>query len=126
MTTTTPEPPALDSDVEDDLDEAFTADSWIAEEDPPEALSNLLPPRPDTHLEELEEEVRSRRVLILRQGAVIAVSTLLAIGGALLIHFFLGGVFILGLLFGSTPARETERAHRHPWRQRTDRIAPRS
>jgi hypothetical protein len=51
-------------------------------------------------LETLQRESAAHRVLILRRGAVVAVTTLLAIGGAFFLHFLFAGLFLLGLYFG--------------------------
>ena len=47
----------------------------------------------------LEREVSRHRVLIVRTTAVIAVTTLISVGGALFIHAMFAGVFIFGLFF---------------------------
>ncbi len=46
----------------------------------------------------LEEQSSGHRVLILRTGAVIAVTSVVAIAGAILIHLFMAGVIVIGML----------------------------
>jgi hypothetical protein len=66
-------------------------------------LRVLVPAPGDPDLPRLEAEATRHRRLLVRAGAVIAVSTVVSVGGALLIHMCLGGVVAVGLLY-SPPA----------------------
>jgi TonB family protein len=102
----TTHPPIL-SDESPRLEDAFTTDasdhlheSHWADAALPDDLLAVTPTPPPVDVEELEDVAAHHRVLILRRGAVIAVSTLLSIGGALLLHSILGGAFLAALFFG--------------------------
>ena len=64
----------------------------------------MVPPPPALDFAQFEQESSNHRVLILRRGAVIAVTTLVSIGGALFLHSLFAGAFVLAILFGRTPA----------------------
>ena len=64
-----------------------------------EGLERVTPAAPEADLQKLEEEAAQHRVLLMRGGAVVAVSTLVSVGGALMLHSFFGGIIVLGMLF---------------------------
>jgi len=63
-----------------------------------EALLAAAPIGPDVDEEQLEYAAARHRVLLMRTGAVIALTSLIAIGGALLLHLLAAGVIVIGLL----------------------------
>jgi hypothetical protein len=62
-------------------------------------LTEIVPTPAPADTDKLEEEATRHRVLLVRGGAVIAITTLIAVGGALLIHFFIASIVAVGLLF---------------------------
>jgi TonB family protein len=65
------------------------------------SLLDVVPPPPAADIQKLEETAARHRVLILRGGAVIAITTLISVGGALLIHALAAGVLVVGFWFPS-------------------------
>ncbi len=89
----------------EELSEAF---SFVEDEeeggDSADGLRAVVPPPPPLDFAEFQEESSHQRVLVMRRGAVIAVTTLVSIGGAIFLHSLFAGAFVLALLFGRTPA----------------------
>ncbi len=65
----------------------------------PNDLREIVPLPAPADTGKLEDESSHHRVLFVRGGAVIAVTTLIAVGGALLIHALLAGVIVVGTFF---------------------------
>jgi TonB family protein len=62
-------------------------------------LLDIVPHPPGADREKLEQIAAHHRVLILRGGAVIAITTVISVGGALLIHALAAGVLVIGFWF---------------------------
>ena len=65
-------------------------------------LREVVPAPPQVEAEKLASVSARHRVLLVRAGAVIAVTTLISVGGALLIHLLLAGVIAVGFWFPGT------------------------
>jgi hypothetical protein len=83
-----------------DLAAAFDPAALEGEPRPDAALRAVVPAAPVPDFARLQEEAAAHRVLILRRGAVIAVTTLVSIGGALLVHAAVAGLFVAGAWWG--------------------------
>jgi hypothetical protein len=64
-----------------------------------QGLSNVIPHPPGADFDKLEQIATRHRVLIWRGGAVIAITTVISVGGALLIHALAAGVLVVGFWF---------------------------
>jgi len=64
-----------------------------------EGLRAIVPVPPEADWEKLERESSRHRVLLIRTTAVIAVSTVISIGGALLLHALFASLVVIGLYF---------------------------
>lgn len=62
-------------------------------------LREVVPAPPHVEAEQLAAVSARHRVLLVRAGAVVAITTLISVGGALLIHMLLAGVIALGFWF---------------------------
>src|SRR5437763_1329832 len=80
---------------------AAAGDDRFAKGEVHRALADVVPPPPGADVEKLEQTAARHRVLIFRGGAVIALTTLISVGGALLIHAVAAGVLVIGLWFPS-------------------------
>lgn len=63
-----------------------------------EALLAVAPAAPAVDEEKLEEAAARHRVLLMRTGAVIALTSIIAVAGALVIHLLAAGVIVVGLM----------------------------
>ncbi|HEY4330193.1 MAG TPA: energy transducer TonB, partial [Phycisphaerae bacterium] len=79
--------------------EAFTEEEEEAAAPMPRQLRAVVPQAASGDLEQLQQESSRHRVLLLRGGAVIAVTTVISIGGALFIHAIFAGIIVLGVWF---------------------------
>src|SRR4051812_27905778 len=62
-------------------------------------LSALSHPEHHADFRKLRGAVARHRVIILRRGAVIAISSLLSVGGALFLHALFAGLFVWSAWF---------------------------
>src|SRR4051812_36161202 len=62
-------------------------------------LQALVPGRSSSDFHKLRSAVIRHRLVIMHRGAVIAVTTLVSIGGALLLHGLFAGLMIWSILF---------------------------
>ena len=62
-------------------------------------LLSVGPSHVQSDFRKLRKAVHRHRVVILRRGAVVAVTTLVSIGGALLLHALFAGLFAWGIYF---------------------------
>ncbi len=62
-------------------------------------LRAVVPAQAEADVGELERVAARHRVLLIRTGAVIAVSTVISVTGALFFHAVLGGIIIIGVWF---------------------------
>jgi hypothetical protein len=62
-------------------------------------LRAIVPVPPEADWEKLERESSRHRVLLIRTSAVIAVSTVISVGGALLLHALFAGLVVVGVYF---------------------------
>ena len=86
-------------------DHAREVDDRRGGEDARGTLAAMLPARVSRDFQKLRKVVTRHRVIILNRGAVIAITTLVAVGTALLIHAMIAGVVIWGILFPIRPLR---------------------
>src|SRR5204863_8312854 len=78
-----------------------SGDDHVARGEVQRALADVVPPPPGADVDKLERTAARHRVLIFRGGAVIALTTIVSVGGALLIHAVAAGVLVIGFWFPS-------------------------
>jgi len=82
-----------------DIPEAFLEPESESLAPMAEGLRAIVPLPPEADWEKLERESSRHRVLLIRTTAVIAISTVISIGGALLLHALFAGLVVVGVYF---------------------------